>query len=451
MKLVSRNPFNGEVLEERESQTYSEVVDVLAKAQKGYLHNSSLSLPERVSKIARLKEALLESLQDLAKTATQEMGKPMLESRAELSKCAELCQFYADNAEKFLRPGSIESSASSSYVRYDPIGVVLGIMPWNFPYWQVFRFAVPTILAGNAVVLKHASNVSMCADRIAKLFLKAGFTNNEYQPIYVGGREMAAIIDHDDVQGVSLTGSEAAGIAAGIEAARKVKPVVLELGGSNAFVTLEDADVSVAVKKTVGGRMLNAGQSCIAAKRILLHKSKRDEFVALYTEKMGRINPGDPSLDETRLGPLVSEDAAQELEEQVRKGISEGAKVLLQGSREGALFSPWVLEVDDIGNSLMQEETFGPVSVIYTYGDEAEVPDLVHSTRFGLGVSLFTGDPSRIEGLINTLNEGAVFVNELVKSESALPFGGVKNSGIGRELGRDGIRAFTNTKTVYIA
>lgn len=451
MKLVSLNPFNGEVLAEREPHSDTEVATILSRAEKAYLHNRSVPIGERIVKVEKIKSLLLERRDELARTASLEMGKPLLESKAELSKCAELCQYYVENAKVFLTPEEIKSSASNSYVRYDPIGVILGIMPWNFPYWQVFRFALPTLVAGNSVVLKHASNVSMCAQHIAGIFTAAGFNAHEYQPLFVAGSAMSVIINHPSVDGVSLTGSEAAGIAAGVEAAKGVKPVVLELGGSNAFVTLEDADVTLAVKKTVGGRMLNAGQSCIAAKRILLHKGKREAFVSAYLEKMQRMQPADPLLDGTRLGPMVSESAAIELEQQVKRGIEAGANILLEGKREGALFSPWVLEVDSTDNPLMKEETFGPVSVIYTYKDESEVVDLVNASRFGLGVSLFTTDPSRISNLIGELNEGAVFVNELVKSESSLPFGGVKASGIGRELGKEGIRAFTNTKTVYIA
>ncbi len=399
----------------------------------------------------RLASILRREKSRLAHLLTKEMGKPISQSVAEIEKCAWLCEYYAEQAPTFLSPRFVETDASKSYVLYEPYGVWLAIMPWNFPFWQVFRCAVPAILAGNKFLLKHASNVQQSALAIQSLFKEAGFNDGVFQVLHIKGKDVADIIAHPAIHGVSLTGSLNAGSEAAATAAKQIKPQVLELGGSNAFIVTETADIEKAVNDAIIGRFQNNGQSCIAAKRILLARAIEKEFSEKFVAKVSALKVGDPSDPSVYIGPLVSLEAAKELFHQVEHSISDGAKVLCGHELNGAIYLPTVLTNVTIDMHCMQQELFGPVVPLYVYDHWEEAVAVSNSTAFGLGVSIYVKDPETIMDQIARFDEGAVFINSIVKSDPRLPFGGVKTSGIGRELSMEGIHSFCRVKTVFIA
>jgi succinate-semialdehyde dehydrogenase/glutarate-semialdehyde dehydrogenase len=378
------------------------------------------------------------------------MHKPISQAIAEVEKCALLCNYYFENAELFLVTKSIKTEATESFVTFEPLGVILGVMPWNFPFWQVFRFAVPTIIAGNTVVVKHASNVPKSANLIQEIFEKAGFPKACYQDLPISSSEVANIIANPIIKAVSLTGSEQAGIAVATEAGKHLKKCVLELGGSNAFIILEDANLDKAVATAVNARMQNAGQSCIAAKRFLVHEDIEEEFVAKFKVAIQNLKTGNPLDKETQIGSLARLDLAEELDVQVQKSIQMGAQLILGGKRNNAFYEPTILTNVTPQMPVFFEETFGPVAAIITFKTIEETIELSNESQFGLGVSIFTQDIDFIKTKISAFNEGAVFINEMVKSDPRLPFGGIKKSGYGRELAEDGIKEFVNVKTVVI-
>jgi succinate-semialdehyde dehydrogenase/glutarate-semialdehyde dehydrogenase len=378
------------------------------------------------------------------------MHKPISQAIAEVEKCAILCNYYYENAESFLSTKNIKTEATESFVTYEPLGVILGVMPWNFPFWQVFRFAVPTIIAGNTVVVKHASNVPKSANLIQEIFEKAGFPKGCYQDLPISSSEVANIIANPIIKAVSLTGSEQAGIAVATEAGKHLKKCVLELGGSNAFIVLEDANLEKAVAIAVTARMQNAGQSCIAAKRFLVHEKIVEEFVIKFKIAIQNLKTGNPLDKETQIGSLARVDLAEELEIQVKKSIQMGAKLIVGGNRKDAFYEPTILTEVTIEMPVFKEETFGPVAAIITFNTLEEAIQLTNQSEFGLGVSVFTQDIDFIKTKISDFNEGAVFINEMVKSDPRLPFGGIKKSGYGRELAEEGIKEFVNVKTVVI-
>lgn len=410
----------------------------------------NLSIQKRISFLPQLAQLLLENKEEYATCITTEMHKPISQAIAEVEKCALLCNYYYENAESFLATKYIETEASESFVTYEPLGVILGVMPWNFPFWQVFRFAVPTLIAGNTVVVKHASNVPKSAKLIQEIFEQAGFPKGSYQDLRISSDEVAKVIGNPIVKAVSLTGSEQAGIAVATEAGKHLKKCVLELGGSNAFIILEDANVEKAVATAVNARMQNAGQSCIAAKRFLVHKNIADEFVAKFKVALKNLKTGNPLDKETQIGSLARVDLAEELEVQVQKSIEMGAKLIAGGNRKDAFYEPTILTKVTTEMPVFNEETFGPVAAIITFKTIEEAIKLSNQSDFGLGVSIFTQDIDFIKTKISDFNEGAVFFNEMVKSDPRLPFGGVKKSGYGRELSEDGIKEFVNVKTVVI-
>jgi succinate-semialdehyde dehydrogenase/glutarate-semialdehyde dehydrogenase len=360
----------------------------------------------------RVSEILRNEARSFAETITREMGKPILESIAEVEKCAWVCDYYAENAEKFLQNEIFESDASQSYVKYTPIGPVLAVMPWNFPFWQVFRFAAPNLMAGNTALLKHASNVQRCA--------------------------------------ATLTGSEAAGSAVASQAGKLIKKTVLELGGNNAFVVLEDADLELAVQKGVRARMQNGGQSCIAAKRFIVDRKIAGKFIPALQERIALMRTGNPMKEETDLGPLSSVEQAEAVYDQVVRSMAAGAILLTGGVRDNAFFEPTVLLDVRSGMPVFDEEVFGPVFSVILADDERDALKISNNSVFGLGVNVFTSSVEKAGLFIENADEGAVFINEMVKSDPRLPFGGVKKSGYGRELSIHGIREFVNAKTVYI-
>ena len=408
------------------------------------------TLEHRISFLPKLAKTLSENKQQYAECITNEMHKPITQAIAEVEKCALLCTYYYENATQFLATKHIKTDASESFVTYEPLGIILGVMPWNFPFWQVFRFAIPSLTAGNTVVIKHASNVPKSAKLIQTIFEDAGFPKGCYQDLPIPSAEVAQIIANPIIKAVSLTGSEQAGIAVATEAGKHLKKCVLELGGNNAFIVLEDANLEKAVAIAVNARMQNAGQSCIASKRFLVHENIEEAFVSQLKTAVQKLKTGNPLDKTTEIGALAREDLAEELEIQVRKSIEMGAKLVCGGKRTDAFYEPTILTNVSVKMPVFKEETFGPVVAITTFKTLEEAIELSNTSEFGLGVSVFTQDIETIKKHISSFNEGAVFINEMVKSDPRLPFGGIKKSGYGRELSEDGIREFVNVKTVVI-
>jgi succinate-semialdehyde dehydrogenase/glutarate-semialdehyde dehydrogenase len=396
---------------------------------------------------------LEENAETYAKIMTLEMGKPITAAIAEVKKSASVCRFYAENAAQFLVDVPAESDASNSFIAYEPLGAILAVMPWNFPFWQVFRFAAPALMAGNVGLLKHASNVPQCALAIGEIFQKAGFPEGVFQTLLVGSNKVAQIITDDRVKAGTLTGSEPAGASLASLAGQNIKKTVLELGGSDPFIVLETADINAAVEAAVTARMLNNGQSCIAAKRFILISSIADEFESRMAEKFADLKIGDPMLPDTEVGPLATPDILTELHQQVQICVEAGAKVLTGGQlleQPGNFYPPTILTQIPEGTPAYSEEFFGPVALIFRVNSLDEAITLANSTIFGLGASGWTTNRAEQERLIRELEAGAVFINGLVKSDPRLPFGGIKRSGYGRELSSQGIHEFVNIKTVWI-
>ncbi|MEW5677463.1 NAD-dependent succinate-semialdehyde dehydrogenase [Flavobacterium enshiense] len=419
-------------------------------AQEAYGYWKATSLAMRIEQVQELKKVLHHNRLHYATLITQEMGKPITQSLAEVDKCGLLCDYYAQNANTLLQPKHIQTEADESFVTYEPLGVILGVMPWNFPFWQVFRFAIPTILAGNVVMVKHASNVPQSAENLEALFLESDFPIGVYQNLHLSGDKVAEVIAHPEIKAISLTGSEAAGSAVAAQAGKYLKKSLLELGGSNAFIVCKDADLDKAVAVAVNARMQNAGQSCIAAKRFLIQKSVFDIFVEKYKTAINALICGDPLNTATQIGPLARIDLAEDLEKQVRQSVAMGAKVILGGNRKEAFYEPTILTDVTPEMPVFKEETFGPVAAIISFETLNDAIALSNQSDFGLGVSIFTQDINHIKNRIDEFHEGAVFINEMVKSDPRLPFGGIKKSGYGRELAEEGLKEFVNIKTVVI-
>ena len=383
-----------------------------------------------------------------------EMGKPVAQGEAEVDKCAWVCEYYADHAEAFLAEQPRETDASRSYVRFDPLGPVLAVMPWNFPFWQVFRFAAPALMAGNAGVLKHASNVPRCALAIEEIFREAGFPRGLFATALVGSSAVAALIADPRIVAVTLTGSDSAGSKIAEQAGRVLKKTVLELGGSDPFIVLADADLAAAARTAADARLVNSGQSCIAAKRFIVVEAVADQFLERFLAELRSRRMGDPLARETQVGPQARGDLRDSLHKQVEESVKRGAKLLLGGeipAGKGAFYPPTLLTAVDKGMPAFDEETFGPVAAVIRAKDEADAVRLANDSAFGLGASLWTRDRARAERMAKQIEAGAVFVNALVKSDPRLPFGGIKRSGYGRELSEYGIREFVNIKSVWIA
>ena len=450
MSLKSINPFNNLLIGEFEEFSDEEINQILDFSATSFEEWRYTDFKIRKNLITTVSKLLIENKDEYALAITSEMGKPVRESRAEIEKCAWVCKYYAENAEKFLQDEIIATDAFKSYVRYEPLGAILGIMPWNFPFWQVFRFAVPTLMAGNTVLLKHASNVQICARHIENIFNRAGFPENVFRTLVIGSPGVEKIIDNDIVRAVSLTGSEFAGHKVAEAAGRNIKKSLLELGGSNAFIVLEDANLEKAAETGVKARMANAGQSCIAAKRFIVHEKVSKRFTELFLEISGRLKSGDPLEEDTDIGPLSSIRQAETIDKQVKTSIDMGARLITGGKRNNAFYQPTVVMDLSHGMPLFDEEVFGPVAPIIVVRDTEEAVAIANDTKFGLGATVFTNDLDNVHSIIDQFNDGAVFINELVKSDPRLPFGGTRRSGFGRELSEHGIKEFVNAKTIYI-
>ena len=447
---TSINPYTGKKIDSYKTHTKTEVKEILSQADKRFYKWRETSYSERKKLMLAAASELKKNKKEYAQTMTHEMGKPIKQAIAEIEKCAWVCEYYAEHAEKQLSNETIKTDAHKSYVSYEPIGVVLAVMPWNYPFWQVFRFAAPALMAGNIGVLKHASNVFGSALNIEKVFKRAGFPEYCFTTLKVGSDMIEEIIENPIVKAVTLTGSGPAGSSVASIAGKNIKKSVLELGGNNALVVLNDCDIDTTIDTCVQARFQNTGQSCIAGKRLLVDASISEEFIQKLIKKVRELKSGDPMDEETYIGTLAREDLAQDLEKQVSATIQAGAKLEIGGKRQNAYFEPTVVSNVTSDMAMFKEETFGPALSITTFKTIDEAIELSNTSKFGLGVSIFSENIEAAEKLAYRFDEGAVFINELVKSDPRLPFGGVKESGYGRELSNHGITEFVNRKTVYI-
>lgn len=452
--FYSINPYTGEQFLEHTEDTRNQVEEIIEKNHRQFLSWKGLSYERRGTLLLNLAGLLRKNKEAFARLITMEMGKIISESRAEVEKCAWLCDYYAENAEHLLQTKYYETDAGKSYVRFDPTGIIYGIMPWNFPFWQVLRAAVPTIMAGNTFVLKHAPNVLGSAKAIEQLFLEAGFPEHVFSNLIIPVSLSEQVIAHPYVEGVTLTGSLRAGTAVAAQAGKHLKKSVMELGGSDPYIVLKDAEFNTSCKTGVCSRMLNAGQVCISAKRFIVEEPVLDQFIEEQKHLLDNLILGDPLDEQTDMGPMARMDLLEQIEQQVNESVAKGAKILTGGKRsnKGNLFYEPTLLVDvEKGMPAFDEETFGPVSVVIPAKNPEDAVRIANDTPYGLGASLWTQDLELAEKLATQIESGAVFINEMTKSDPRLPFGGTKRSGYGRELSDLGIREFLNEKTVWVS
>ena len=453
MSIQSINPATGEVLKTFEPYSITQVEQALQEASKAFKRWRVTSFAERAVLFHRAASYLRDHKEELARLATLEMGKPIVEAEAEVEKCALNCDFYADNAERFLADQPVETNATSSYVEFQPLGVVLALMPWNYPFWQVFRFAAPALMAGNTAVLKHASNVSMCALKIEQIFEESGFPQGIFRTVLVPGAETGSLIADRRIAAVTLTGSDVAGVAVASASGQVLKKNVLELGGSDAFIVLEDADLDGAAQMAVKARFQNTGQSCIAAKRFIVVESVAKAFEQKFVEAAKQLTLGDPLQRETQIGPMARGDLRDALDQQVSTSVTMGARVLLGGrplEGRGYFYEPTIITQVTTEMPMFCEETFGPAAAVIYARDGEHAIELANESDYGLGGNLWTSDIERGRRLARDLESGGVFINGMTASDPRLPFGGIKRSGYGRELSSYGIREFVNIQTVWI-
>jgi len=450
----SINPISGKIFNTFESHTDKGVEKIINSTDKAYHSWKKTSFSTRSRMMQSVSDLLVSKKEDLAFLMAHEMGKVMSEGIAEIEKCAWVCEYYAQNAESFLQNEFIETQFTKSFASYQPLGTILAVMPWNFPFWQVFRFAAPTLMAGNTAVLKHASNVPGCAMVIEDLFREAGFPENVFKTLLIGSKQVEKVIRHQAIKAVSLTGSTPAGKSVAGIAGRELKKCVLELGGSDPYIILKDADIEKAAEICAAGRLLNAGQSCIAAKRFIVVDDIYAQFLEHFTHAMNKAQFGDPCDEETTMGPLARADLRDELHQQVVDSVKKGAEIVIGGEipvRNGAFYPPTILENVKPGMPAYDEELFGPVATVIRVKDENEAVKVANDTEFGLGAGVFTSDLKKGEQIAELkLEAGCCFVNDFVKSDPRLPFGGIKESGFGRELSAHGIKEFVNVKTVVV-
>ncbi len=447
------NPATEEELKKYNYFQDDQIEEIINKCNRAWLNWKDTPFSQRSHLLLRMKTLLIERKETLAKEITTEMGKPLTQSVAEIEKCAWVCEYYANNAETFLQKDVVETDATSSYIRYDPLGVVLAIMPWNFPYWQVFRFAAPALMAGNGCLLKHSPNTTGCALMIQKLFEEAGFPDNLFQTILTDIPQIESIVENKKIAAVTLTGSTSAGKSLAALAGKHLKKSVLELGGSDPYLILPDADIKMAAETCVTGRLLNAGQSCIAAKRFIVFREVYDDFLKQVKTIMQDKVLDDPNREGTDIGPMARKDLLKTLNDQVIKSVKNGAKIELGGQipdRKGYFYPPTILTNVSKGMPAYDEELFGPVASVIVVENEEQAIQIANDTQYGLGSAIFSKDITKAELLASKIEAGSTFINTFVKSDPRLPFGGIKSSGYGRELSFLGIREFVNAKTIYI-
>jgi succinate-semialdehyde dehydrogenase/glutarate-semialdehyde dehydrogenase len=454
MPLRSINPASKQIIAETDELAQKQIEEKLASAQNAYESWHKVSFARRAKLMKQASEHMRGQKDELARIITNEMGKTLRDARAEVEKSADTCDYYADNGEKFLSPEILKTDASESFARFDPLGIVLAIMPWNFPFWQVFRFAAPAIMAGDVGLLKHASNVQKSAQAIEDVFVSAGFPRGVFQNLAISSAKVKPIIKDGRIAAVTLTGSEYAGSQVATAAGKEIKKTVLELGGSDPFIVLEDADIAQAAKTAVATRLqFNAGQSCISAKRFIVHRYVAEEFIQKVKENLQKLVVGDPTDEKTDVGPLSSEQTLLDIEKQVKDSVSMGAKIVTGGKRgsgEGYYYQPTLLVDIEEDMPVFSEEVFGPVMPVISFDDDEQAVQIANNNRYGLASSVFSNDTKRAKKLAASMHSGAVFINGQVKSDPRLPFGGVKKSGYGRELSHYGIKEFVNIKTVWI-
>ena len=454
MALASINPTTGETLKEFPAFNDNEIEKRLKRAERAFAQYRRHPLADRGQLLMAVASLLEQDKDSLARMMTLEMGKLFRAAEDEIAKCARVCRFYAENGERFLEDEAAQTGAARSYVHYEALGPVLAIMPWNFPFWQVFRFAAPALMAGNVALLKHAANVPQCALAIEEVFCRAGFDEGIFQVLLIEAEQVEKVIVDPHVRAVTLTGSEKAGSAVASTAGRHIKKSVLELGGSDPFIVMPSADFESALTTAIKARTINSGQSCIAAKRFLVANNVYDEFLQRFVEGMRTLKIGDPFDETTEIGPLATEQILQGVHEQVQKSVAAGAKLLTGGNRihgPGFFYEPTVLVDVPVDSPAYSEEIFGPVAPLFRVRDAADAVAIANATSFGLGASAWTNERAEQELFASELETGMVFVNAMVASDPRLPFGGVKRSGFGRELGAAGIREFVNTKTIWIS
>jgi succinate-semialdehyde dehydrogenase / glutarate-semialdehyde dehydrogenase len=453
MAIATVNPATGQVLKTFEPLSDAQLEVKLQKAADTFLSYRRMPFAERARMMMNAGAILESEKEHCARVMTTEMGKTFRSAVDEVAKCAWVCRYYAENSERFLADEIVETTASRSYIRYLPLGPVLAVMPWNFPFWQVLRFAAPALMAGNVGLLKHASIVPQSALLIEEIFQKAGFPDGAFQTLLIGSQKVDRVLGDPRVQAATLTGSEGAGVEVGMGAAKRIKKVVLELGGSDPFIVMPSAHLEAATTTAVKARVVNNGQSCIAAKRFIVAEASADKFEQMFAEKMASLRVGDPFDETTELGPLSTAEGLADLDRDVKRTIEAGAKVLTGGKaldRPGNFYAPTVLTNIPKGSPAHKEELFGPVASVFRAKDVDDAIRIANDSRFGLGASVWTNEDKERERFINELESGMVFINKMVASDPRLPFGGVKWSGHGRELGVHGIREFTNIKTVWI-
>ena len=453
MPIATINPATGETVKTFDALTDAQIDAKLDLASRTFRTYRRTPLAERAEKMLRAAQILDAEQGVLGRIMTTEMGKLVKAGAEEAAKCAWGCRFYAEHAAQMLADEPVKSTATESFVRYQPLGPILAVMPWNFPFWQVFRLAAPALMAGNVVLLKHASNVPQCALAIEDVFRRAGFPEAAFQTLLIGSDQVQRVLDDPRVAGASLTGSEEAGRQVAGAAGKQIKKTVLELGGSDPFIVMPSADMAAAIGTAVKARVVNSGQSCIAAKRFIVAEAVADAFERGFTAKMRELTVGDPLDPATEVGPLATRAVLADLDDQVRRSVAAGARVLTGGQpldRPGNYYAPTVLTDIKPGSPAYTEELFGPVAALFRVPDEAEAIRLANDTSFGLGSSVWTNDAAERARFIDEIEAGQVFVNGMVVSDPRLPFGGIKHSGYGRELGAYGIREFVNVKTVWI-
>lgn len=453
MAIASINPASGQLIKAFDPLSDAQIEDKIQRAANAFSTYRHVPFTQRARWMNKAADILEAEKNKFAEIMTLEMGKPYQAAVDEAVKCALGCRYYAENAERFMADEVIATPASRSYVRYQPLGVILAVMPWNFPFWQVFRFIAPGLMAGNVGLLKHASNVPQCALEIEQVVRRAGFPEDVFQTLLIGASKVDEVLNDPRIAAATLTGSEGAGIEVGVSAARRIKKVVLELGGSDPFIVMPSADFDDAVSTGVKARVINNGQSCIAAKRFIVHEQIADRFEREFVKKMEALKVGDPMEQSTELGPLATPSGVADIERDVEKSVAAGAKILTGGKRlprSGNFYAPTVLTNIPKNSPAYREELFGPVACLFRVKDAAEAIHLANDTRFGLGASAWTNDPNERDLFINELEAGMVFINKMVASDPRIPFGGIKQSGHGRELSVHGIREFTNIKTVWV-
>lgn len=449
-RVTTQNPYTQKTIQSYKRHSTDDVDKMIERSVKSFETWRKTDISERTQKLRNLADLMYDSKYECAKLITKEIGKPITQSIAEIEKCIFLCDFYIKNADYLLSDELIESDARESFVSYDPLGSILGIMPWNYPYWQVMRFAIPTVTAGNTVFLKHAANVTGCSLKIEKLFKNAGYPEGCFQSIISDHQIIKRFISNENLKGISLTGSEKAGKEVAEIAGKHLKKLVLELGGNNACIVLKDADLDKYMKTMIDARMQNSGQSCIAAKRFIIEAPIYNEFKKRFIEGIEKIKIGDPMKKQTEMGTLARADLVDTLSQQINESIDKGATVAIGNETEGNFFKPTIIENVSPGMPVFDEETFGPVAAFIKVQNESHAYELARKTRFGLGTMIFTQNIQGAYKQIPEIEDGAFFINEMVKSDPRLPFGGTKSSGYGRELSKEGIRSFVNKKTVYI-